>query len=309
MVREPRSVKINNALPPAPRTAVNTSFYVLVYGFVAIAILVTLYPFLYVLSVSFSSVEAINTRLITVFPVDPTLSGYRMVFGFPDIWRSYYNTIWYTGVGTALNIVATCLAAYPLSRARFFLRRQLNFFIAFTMYFSGGLIPFYIVVTKLGLYNTRWVMVLPLLVSTYNVMICRSAFEGISTEMFESASIDGASDITMLFRIAMPLIKPTLAVLTLYYAVAHWNNFFGALLFLGSQNLQPLQIFLRRVLIMASPEVLQKMGGDAVAKSLAVSSLQIRYVTIVVSIIPIILMYPFVQRYFVKGIMLGAVKG
>jgi putative aldouronate transport system permease protein len=302
-------MKNTNALPAAPRTPVNTSFYILVYGIVVVAILVTLYPFLYVLSVSFSSVDAINTRLITVFPVDPSISGYKMVFGFPEVWRSYYNTIWYTGVGTILNLLATCLAAYPLSRKRFFLRRQLNFFIAFTMYFSGGLIPFYVVVTKLGLYNTRWVMVLPLLVSTYNVMICRSAFEAIAAEMFESASIDGANDMRVLFGIAIPLIKPTLAVLTLYYAVAHWNNFFGALLFLGSQNLQPLQIFLRRVLIMASPEVLQKMGGDAAVKSLAVSSLQIRYVSIVVSIIPIILVYPFVQRYFVKGIMLGAVKG
>jgi putative aldouronate transport system permease protein len=302
-------MKVNNALPAAPRTPLNTLFYVLVYGIVVVAILVTVYPFLYVISVSFSSVEAINSRFISVFPVDPTLSGYRMVFGFPDVWRSYYNTIWYTAVGTALNLVATCLAAFPLSRRRFFLRRPLNFFIAFTMYFSGGLIPFYVVVTKLGLYNTRWVMVIPLLVSTYNVMILRSAFEGIAAEMFESASIDGASDMTMLFRIAVPLVTPTLAVLTLYYAVGHWNNFFGALLFLGKQELQPLQIFLRRVLIMASPEVLQKMGGETAVKALAVSSLQIRYVSIVVSIIPIILVYPFVQRYFVKGIMLGAVKG
>ncbi len=290
-------------------SAANRAFFALAYGFVIAAVIVTLYPFLYVLSVSLSSVEAINTRFITAYPIDLSLAGYKMVLGFPDIWQSYYNTIWYTTVGTALNILATCLAAYPLSRRRFFLRRQLNFFIAFTMYFSGGLIPFYIVVTKLGLYNTRWVMVLPLLVSTYNVMICRSAFEGISSEIFESASIDGANDITTLFRIAFPLIKPTLAVLTLYYAVSHWNNFFGALLFLGDQKLQPLQILLRRVLIMASPEVLQRMGGGTAVQALAVSSLQIRYVTIIVSILPIITIYPFLQRYFVKGIMLGAVKG
>jgi putative aldouronate transport system permease protein len=298
-----------NRLRGYDRSFPNYAFYALVYGFTLFACVVTLYPFLYVLSVSLSSVEAINTRFITVFPIHPTLSGYKMVLGFPDIWRSYYNTIWYTGVGTALNIFATCLAAYPLSRRQFFLRRQLNFFIAFTMYFSGGLIPFYIIVTKLGLYNTRWVMVLPLLVSTYNVMICRSAFEGIAQEIFESAAIDGASDMRVLFKIAMPLVKPTLAVLTLYYAVGHWNNFFGALLFLGDTKLQPLQILLRRVLIMASPEVMQSMGANLSAQSLAISSLQIRYVTIIVSIVPIIMIYPFLQKYFVKGIMLGAVKG
>lgn len=177
------------------------------------------------------------------------------------------------------------------------------------MYFSGGLIPLYMLLTTLGLYNTRWVMVVPVLVITFNVMICRSAFEGIPKEIFESASIDGANDITMLFRLAVPIVKPTLAVLTLYYAVFHWNNFFSALLYLGNQELQPLQIFLRRVLIMASPEIMQRMGGATSTASLAVSSLQVRYVSIVVSILPIIMIYPFIQRYFVKGITLGAVKG
>ncbi|MCZ8522421.1 MULTISPECIES: carbohydrate ABC transporter permease [Paenibacillus] len=288
---------------------VDQSFYVVVYALTLLAVVVTLYPFIYVVSVSLSSVEAIDKKLVTLFPVDFSLSGYRMVLQYPDLWRAYYNTIWYTAVGTVFNIVATCLAAYPLSRKRFFLRRKLNFYIAFTMYFSGGLIPLYMVITELGLYNTRWAMVLPVLVSTFNVMILRSAFENIPNEIFESASMDGAREFTLLFRLAIPLTKPTLAVLTLYYAVAHWNDFFNALLYLGKQELQPLQIFLRRVLIMASPEVLQKMGGETAATSLAVSTLQVRYVAIVVSILPIITIYPFIQKYFVKGITLGAVKG
>ncbi|WP_426451772.1 carbohydrate ABC transporter permease [Paenibacillus sp. S-38] len=288
---------------------IDQSFYVLVYALTLLAVVITLYPFLYVVSVSLSSVEAIDKKLVTLFPVDFSLSGYRMVLQYPDLWRAYYNTIWYTVVGTVFNIVATCLAAYPLSRKRFFLRRKLNFYIAFTMYFSGGLIPLYMVITELGLYNTRWAMVLPVLVSTFNVMILRSAFENIPNEIFESASMDGAREFTLLFRLAIPLTKPTLAVLTLYYAVAHWNDFFNALLYLGKQELQPLQIFLRRVLIMASPEVLQKMGGETAATSLAVSTLQVRYVAIVVSILPIITIYPFIQKYFVKGITLGAVKG
>lgn len=285
------------------------TYYVLVYFITILAIAVTLYPFVYVISISLSSVSAIDKQLVTLLPVEFTLEGYKMVLQYPEIWTSYYNTIWYTVVGTVLNIFATCLAAFPLSRSRFFLRKKLNFFIAFTMYFSGGLIPLYMLITTLGLYNSRWVMVIPVLVITFNIMILRSAFESIPNEIFESASLDGANDLTMLFKIAVPIVKPTLAVLTLYYAVFHWNNFFSALLYLGKQDLQPLQIFLRRVLIMASPEIMQKMGGGTATNSLAVSTLQVRYVSIVVSILPIIMIYPFIQRYFVKGITLGAVKG
>ncbi|WP_017691606.1 carbohydrate ABC transporter permease [Paenibacillus sp. PAMC 26794] len=284
-------------------------FYGCVYLLTILAVVVTLYPFLYVISISFSSVDAIEKQKVVLWPVGFTLSGYQMVLQYKELWVSFYNTLWYTVVGTLLNIVATCLAAFPLSRQQFFLRRKLNFFIAFTMYFSGGLIPVYMLITSLGLYNTRWVMVLPVLVITFNVMICRSAFEGIPNEIFESASIDGANEMTMLYRLAVPIIKPTLAVLTLYYAVFHWNNFFTALLYLGKQDMQPLQMFLRRVLIMASPEVMQKMGGTMTSGALAVSSLQVRYVSIVVSILPIVTIYPFIQRYFVKGITLGAVKG
>lgn len=291
------------------RSLTDKSYYMLVYAITIMAVIITLYPFIYVLSISMSSVEAIDKKLVTLFPVDLSFDGYAMVLQYGDLWRSYYNTIWYTVVGTALNIIATCLAAYPLSRRSFFLRRKLNFYIAFTMYFSGGLIPLYMIITELGLYNTRWAMILPVLVSTFNVMILRSAFENIPNEIFESASIDGAKDFTLLFRMAIPLTKPTLAVLTLYYAVNHWNDFFNALLYLSNPDLQPLQIFLRRVLIMASPEVLQKMGGDTAASSLAVSTLQVRYVSIVVSILPIISIYPFIQKYFVRGITLGAVKG
>lgn len=290
-------------------SATDRMYYVIVYAVVLTAILVTLYPFIYIVSISMSSVQAIDNKLVTLFPVDLSLDGYRMVLGYKDLWTSYYNTIWYTVVGTVFNLLFTCLAAYPLSRRSFFLRRKLNFFIAFTMYFSGGLIPMYMIITELGLYNSRWVMVLPVLINTFNVMILRSALEAIPNEIFESASMDGAKEFTLLFRIAVPLVKPTMAVLTLYYAVAHWNDFFSALLYLSKPDLQPLTIFLRRVLIMASPEVLQKMGGQTAANALAVSTLQIRYVSIVVSIVPIVVFYPFIQKYFVKGVTLGAVKG
>lgn len=291
------------------RKGLDRVYYLVVYLIAALAILLTLWPFLYVVSVSFSSVSAINRQLVYLFPVEPSVAGYSLVLRDPEVWSSYYNTIWYTLVGTVFNIAATCLAAYPLSRKQFFLRRKLNFFISFTMYFSGGLIPTYVVVTGLGLYNSRWVMVLPVLLVTFNVMILRSAFENLPEEIFESAKIDGANDLVLLFRIAMPLAKATIAVLTLYYAVMHWNDFFTALLYLGNAELQPLQIFLRRVLIMASPEVLQRMGGQIASQAFAVSTLQVRYVSVVVSIIPIMLVYPFIQKYFVKGVTLGAVKG
>jgi putative aldouronate transport system permease protein len=291
------------------KTTSDISFYFLVYLMVIFALIVTLYPFLYIVNVSLSSVDAINRKIVNFYPIGINLNGYLTVIKYPAIWTAYYNTVWYTVIGTIFNIVATCIAAYPLSRKNFFLRKQLNFFIAFTMYFSGGLIPYYVLISKLGLYNSRWVMVIPVLLSTFNVMICRSAFEGVSEEVFESAKIDGANDFKLLIRIAIPLIKPTLAVLTLYYAVSHWNEFFGALLFLGKTELQPLQIFLRRILVMASTEVMQSAGSLTAVSAMATSTLQIRYVCIVVAVLPIIMVYPFIQKYFVKGIMLGAVKG
>ncbi|MBQ8953996.1 MAG: carbohydrate ABC transporter permease, partial [Clostridia bacterium] len=216
------------------------------------------------------------------------------------------NTIFYTVVGTFFNIIATTIAAYPLSRRSFCLRRFFNFFIAFTMYFSGGMIPSYLLTTSLGLYNSRWVMIIPGLLSTYNVMVCRSAFSAIPDEVIESAMIDGSNDWQTFGRIAIHLITPTLAVLTLYYAVGHWNNFFTALLYFSKEELMPMQVLLRRVLIQSSSELMTEMSGGDDAAAL---SIQIRYVTIVIATLPILAIYPLLQRYFVKGVMLGAVKG
>ena len=217
--------------------------------FLLFAVVVCVYPFLYVVSVSVSSGEAVNKGLVTLLPVDLNFEALKSVLAYKQIWTSYGNTIFYTVVGTVFNIVFTCLAAYPLSRKTFCFRKQMNFLLAFTMYFSGGLIPIYIVVTNLGLYNSRWSMILPVLVSAYNVMICRSAFESISEELFEEAKLEGANDILIMTRIAIPLIRPTLAVLTLYYAVARYNDFFNAMLYISDKKLEPLQLFLRRILL------------------------------------------------------------
>lgn len=284
-------------------------FDICVWILVIFAVIVCLYPFVYVVSVSLSSGEAVNRGEVVLFPVDFNLDVFKMVMGYNDLWVSYANTIFYTVVGTVCNIVMTCLAAYPLSRRHFFLRKKLNFLLAFTMYFSGGLIPTYIVVTGIGLYNTRLAMILPVLLSAYNVMICRSAFEGISEELFESAALEGANDFTMMTKIAVPLIKPTLAVLTLYYAVARYNDFFNAMLYIGKSSLQPLQLFLRKILLMASSEILQSSGSITAISAAAQSTLQVRYVCIVLATVPIVCLCPFIQKYLVKGTMLGAVKG
>lgn len=283
-------------------------FDVCVRIIVLVAVCITLYPFLYVISVSISSGTAVAKGEVVLWPVELSFDAYGMVMKYKQLWVAYGNTFFYTVVGTFMNIVFTCLAAYPLSRKQFFLRKKLNFFLAFTMYFSGGLIPTYMIVTGFGFYNSRWAMIIPFLLSAYNVMICRSAMETIPEDLFENASLEGANDFVILSKIVIPLVKPTLAVLTLYYAVARYNDFFNAMLYLGKSELQPLQMFLRRILIIASSEILQASGSTGAAAA-AQSTLKIRYVCIVLATIPIICICPFIQKHLVKGTMLGAVKG
>ena len=281
---------------------------IIIWILVAFAVIVTAYPFIYVVSVAFSDGGAVARGEVFFLPKGLSLETFKMVMGYEQLWVAYGNSAFYTFVGTIVNIVFTCLAAYPLSRRHFFLRRKLNFFVVFTMYFSGGLIPTYMVVTGLGLYNSRLAMILPVLLSTYNMMICRSAMESVPNDLFENASLEGANDFYMLVNIAVPLIKPTLAVLTLYYAVARYNDFFNGMLYLGKAELQPLQMFLRRILILSSAEILQQAGTTGAAAA-AQNTLKIRYVCIVLAAVPIFCITPFVQKYLVSGTMLGAVKG
>lgn len=281
---------------------------IVIWILVLFAVAVTLYPFLYVLSVSISDGAAVARGDVMLLPKGFSLDAFGMVTKYRQLWVSYGNTFFYTLAGTIMNMIFTCLGAYPLSKRHFFLRRRLNFFVVFTMYFSGGLIPTYMVVTGLGLYNTRLAMILPVLVSAYNMMICRSAMESVPQDLYENASLEGAGDFYQLVHIAVPLIKPTLAVLTLYYAVARYNDFFNAMLYLGKPELQPLQIFLRRVLLLSSSEILQQAGTNAVAAA-AQNTLKIRYVCIVLATLPIFCITPLVQKYLVSGTMLGAVKG
>ena len=281
---------------------------IIIWALVLFAVIITLYPFLYVVSVSISDGAAVARGDVLLLPKGFSLEAFGMVTQYRQLWTSYGNTFIYTVFGTIANVIFTCLGAYPLSKKHFFLRRPLNFFVVFTMYFSGGLIPTYMVVTGLGLYNSRFAMILPVLVSTYNMMICRSAMSRVPSDLFENASLDGASDFYMMLHIAVPLIKPTLAVLTLYYAVARYNDFFNAMLYLGDAALQPLQMFLRRVLILSSSEILQQAGTTGAAAA-AQNTLKIRYVCIVLAAVPIFAITPLVQKYLIAGTMLGAVKG
>ena len=264
-----------------------------------------LYPFWYVICASFSKSTLLmgNTRAL-MLPLGWSTAAYDRVFHTATIWRGYGNTIIYVGVGTFINIVMTLLAAYFLSRKDLPGKTVLTIFIMFTMYFSGGMVPGYLNIQQLGLYNTRWALLLGGAVSTYNLIIMRTAMSGIDAALTESAMLDGAGHVTILFRILVPLCKATIAVLVLYYGVGHWNSWFSAMIYLEDKSKQPLQLVLRQILILAD---MSDAGiGSEDAEQLSET---IKYATIIVSTLPILALYPFLQKYFTKGVMVGAVKG
>ena len=263
------------------------------------------YPFLYVFSMSVSAPEHVLRKDVTFLPRGLSLEGYGLVFENPTVWRSYRNTILYTVFGTALNMVLTVLAAYPLSREKFVLRRPVSILITITMYVSGGMIPFFIVVTNLGLYNTPLSVILPFAVSAWNIIIARSFYEEIPEALAEAAQMDGASHLTVLVKIMLPLSKPILSVLLLYYAVGHWNNYFWPMVLVPNPQYQPLQVFLRSLLILK-----QDVGGASaqIGISRTAQMEQLKYAAIIVSVLPILFIYPFIQKYFVKGVSVGAIK-
>lgn len=263
----------------------------------------TLYPFLYVVFASFSDpVKIISNQGILFWPDGFSLSAYKKVFENTSIYIGYANTVFYVVVGTALNIFLTAAAAYVLSRPNLMLGRFFTLMFIFTMYFSGGLIPSYLLMDKLGLIDTRMGLILPVAVSTYNLLIMITGFRGLPASLEESAKIDGAGTWTILFRIIMPLTKPTIMVIMLYYAVGHWNAWFRAMIYIRDTNKIPLQLLLRNILTRSQ---LGAMSGDAAVEDVGIT---IKYATILVSTLPILFIYPFVQKHFVEGVMIGAVK-
>jgi len=279
-------------------------FYFVDYLLIILIVGATLYPFVYILSASFSDPYSVLRGEILLFPKKFNLNAYKSVFSSNEIWYSYKNTIWYVVVGTSVNIAMTILMAYPLSRKKFFARKQINFFIAITMFFTAPLIPTYLVVRNMHLIDSMWALVIPSAIDSFYLIIMRSFFEQIPESIFEAATIDGCNDIQILFKIVIFLSGPVIAVMVLFYAVFHWNSYFGALLYLNDSSKYPLQMILRKILI--SMDV-NKMTGSVNDTSTAIS-MSVQYASIVVSTVPILCIYPFLQKYFVQGMMIGAVK-
>lgn len=257
-----------------------------------------LIPLIHVVAGSFSDGASYMTHSgLLLWPLKPTLDAYRSVIHNQNIWTGYGNTLFIVLVGTTLDMLASLLAAYVLSRKNYMLKKFFNLMVVFSMYFSGGMIPFFLVVKEVGLYKSIWSLIIPSLINVFNLVIVRTAMTGVPDSLEESAQLDGAGHITILFRIITPLILPSVAVVALYYAVAHWNSWFNALLFIKDRKQYPLQLILREILILSDTDEDFTMSET------------IQFATIVVATIPILCVYPFIQRYFVKGIMVGAVKG
>lgn len=275
--------------------------------FLTVLSIVCLYPFLYVVFVSFSDATMLaNYSGIVYKPVGFSYAAYEAVLMDKDIYIGYANTLFYVVVGTIVNIFMTCIAAYGISRKNFLWQKPLMTMVLITMFFSGGLIPHFLVVKGVGLLNSRWSLILPTAISTYNLMIMKNAFQGLPESIEEAAKIDGANDLVILFKIVFPLALPTIAVITLYYAVGHWNAWFNAMIYIQDRDLFPLQLFLREILISNNTD--QMMGDVATAEKEQISE-TIQYATIIIATVPILFLYPFLQKYFVKGITVGAVKG
>ena len=271
-------------------------------------ILIIAYPLYFIIIASISdAVKVLNGEVLAI-PKGIHFTAYNAVFSNQSIWNGYKNSILYTSVGTVVNVILTLLAAYPLSRKDLPGRIFFMMAILFTMYFNGGLIPTYLLVRSLGIYNTMWALILPGAVSTYNLIVMRTYFEtNIPNELLESAFIDGSSEIKTFLRIVIPLSGPIIAVISLFYAVGHWNAFFNALIYLRNNKLYPLQLVLREILMQSQSESYGIDDMDLISRIRMVESM--KYALIIIASLPVLVVYPFVQRFFVKGIMVGAIKG
>ncbi|WP_059053966.1 carbohydrate ABC transporter permease [Paenibacillus senegalimassiliensis] len=283
-------------------------FDVIVYLIAAVIIIIVLYPLLFVVAASFSDPARVLNGEVWLLPKGVTLEAYNNILHNDKIWIGYRNSILYTVVGTLINIVMTLLAAYPLSRPDLPGRKGLMLIITLTMFFSGGLIPSYLLVKGLGMVDTMWALIIPGAISTYNLIVMRTYFQSsIPWELQEAAHMDGCSNWRLLLSIILPLSKPILAVMVLFYAVGHWNAFFNALIYIRSEELYPLQLVLREILMISQSA--GEEGGNVGLEDKILLSESIKYAVIIVSSLPVLIMYPFVQRHFVKGVMIGSIKG
>ncbi|MCI5545343.1 MAG: carbohydrate ABC transporter permease [Clostridiales bacterium] len=285
-------------------------FGAVVFVIVTLLMLIVLYPLVYVLSCSVSSPTAVGAGEVVLLPKGFTLMGYRRVFQEPDILLGYKNTLFYTIIGTAINLFVTVPAGYMLSKKEVPGRNLFMFLFMFTMYFSGGMIPSFLLVKSLHLYDTRAVLVILGAFSTYNCIICRTFFAALPHELEEAAAIDGCSTVRTFIQIVLPLSQALLGVMVLYFAVGHWNSYFNAMIYVNNENYKPLQLILRRILILehASSNMMEGGGDEYAAEQFKLKEL-IKYAVIVVSSLPVLVLYPFLQKYFAQGVMIGSIKG
>ncbi len=284
----------------------------LVWVISLLVLLTVLYPLIYILSSSFSEPNEVALGHVTLLPKGFTLEGYQKILDYSDIWIGYRNTLFYTVVGTLMNLACTLPAAYALSRRDMFGNGFFTALFAVTMFFSGGLIPTYLVYKQLGIVNTVWVMLLPGLVTMWNTVVCRTYFStSIPWELQEASKIDGCGDIRLFASIILPLSAPIIAVMAMFYAVTHWNAYFNAMIYLSDKALYPLQLFLRSILLLDTMNELIGADAESQREILRMAQLKesMKYGIIVVSALPMLVMYPFFQKYFVKGVMVGAIKG
>lgn len=290
-------------------------FLALVYLFLTGALIVVLYPLLYIVSASISTPKFVSSGEMWLLPKGLTLDGYKLVFENAKIWMGYRNTIVYTLIGTLINLAVTLPAAYALSRSDFYGRQLFMIIILITMFFSGGLVPTYLVVKDLGLVNSMWALILPVSASVWNIIVARTFFQStIPKELQEAAHIDGCTNMRLFIKIVLPLSAPIIAVMALFYGVSHWNSYFSALIYLNDETKFPLQMVLRQILVLQ--EMTAETTGASISGDIAIAmnnkaeiAALVKYAVIIVSTLPIIAVYPFLQRYFVQGVMIGSVKG
>lgn len=284
-------------------------YYTFVYIILSLLLLITLYPLIYIVSASFSSAQAVTSGKVFLWPVELGVDGYEAVFKHPNILNSYKNSFVYTVVGTLVNMAMTMIAAYPLSRRDMPHKGLFMFLFTFTMMFNGGMVPDYILLKDLRMIDTMWALIIPGAINVFNLILVRTfIMNSIPEALLEASRIDGCSDAKYFWSILLPLSKPVMAVVTLYYAVAHWNSYFQAFLYLYNEKLYPLQLVLREILVANSMDV-NMINDPAMAEAQQNLADLLKYSLIVVSSAPVLILYPFVKKFFVKGVMIGSIKG
>ena len=269
-----------------------------------------LYPLLNMFSISLSNEYAVLRADVTFYPIGFNPQAYDLIFKSQDLWRSFGNSIFVAGAGCLLSLIGLCVAAYPLAFGDFYGKRLYSLFILFTMWFNGGIIPQFLTIRELGLYNTHWALIFNMLLSAYNIVIVRSYFQSIPLEIVESARIDGANDFLILFKLIIPLSKPVLATVAMWIIVGHWNDYLNPLMFLSNRENYTLQMILKELVLNAESSIHNiSMTGTKQTSGAVALGQQTRNAVLVVAMVPMLIVFPFVQRYFVSGVMLGSVKG